>query len=282
LIRIIDRVGWKQIGNTRQNNTKENVVEIAWRFFGEHNFKNKGMLETLCREERGPLGWYDLLLFRLQCSADRRGQLHEISKALIYNQNENAINTGQVAQLTILEMRKMSQFVAAKFISVFVHPNRNFFQEVSTMSRDGFFGKYNTLGEFESLDEQIEREKTLLASFIIYQLANTKGPNVSGIGCGFYDLSGDADGQEIASLISEYVFGFCFNPEKNPDNILFFLDHCLAHLSNSFFSDDEDDGYVPVKGEISGGLCNSNLAKYWKENKELIGQVAEKNKDRKV
>lgn len=282
LIRIVDRAGWKQSDDSRQNNTPENVEEIAWRIFGENHFKNNGLLETLCKQERGLLGWYDLLLFRLQCCADRQGQLYEISKALIYNQDKHASNTGQVDQLTILEMRKMSQHIVAKFIDIFILPGRNFFQEVSNMPKESFFGKYKIEGECESIDEQIKREKTLLCSFVIFQLANTKRPTGAGVGCGFYNLTGDADGKGITSIISDYAFNFCFNPNLDQGNIILFLDQCLAHLSNSFFAYGGDEGYVPIKEEISGGLCNGALSRYWAANKEQIVQVAIENKERKV
>ena len=81
----------------------------------------------------------------------------------------------------------------------------------------------------------------------MYQLSNRHPPTGSGVGCGFYDEIGTADDGGIAKLMNEYAFEVCFNPNTQADNILYFLDHCLSHLSSSFFSGRDDEGYVPTK-----------------------------------
>lgn len=41
---------------------------------------------------------------------------------------------------------------------------------------------------------------------------------------GLEDLGG------ISKQMNDYVFGFCFNPQIDDDNVLRFLDHCLSHF----------------------------------------------------
>lgn len=90
LVRLLDRAGWGRTSGRRLQNSAENVVEIAWRIFGEHTYQGQGLLERLASPDRGVLGWNDLMLFRLQCSADRLGQLYNLHTALIVHQDMTA------------------------------------------------------------------------------------------------------------------------------------------------------------------------------------------------
>ena len=78
LVRLLDLAGWGRTTVRRRSNSPENVVEIAWRIFGDQAFVGRGLLERLASVDRGVLGWNDLMLFRLQCSADRGAQLYNI------------------------------------------------------------------------------------------------------------------------------------------------------------------------------------------------------------
>jgi hypothetical protein len=71
LLRLLDRAGWGRTTGRRLPNSAENVVEIARRIFGEGPYREIGLLERLASPERDALGWNDLMLFRLLCSADR-------------------------------------------------------------------------------------------------------------------------------------------------------------------------------------------------------------------
>lgn len=90
LLRLLDRAGWGRKSGPRLPNSPENVIEIAWRIFGERSYQGKGLLERLASPDRGVLGWNDLMLFRLQCSADRQGQLYNLHSALIVHQDGTA------------------------------------------------------------------------------------------------------------------------------------------------------------------------------------------------
>ncbi|WP_334018290.1 P-loop NTPase fold protein [Alteromonas sp. S015] len=282
LIRILDRVGWISSDSNKRNNSEENVEEIAWRIFGEKTYEKNSLIDRLSEKVRGVIGWYDLVLFRLTCCGDRAGQLYEISKALIYNQDKTARTTGVVKGLTILEMRKLSQVIAKKFQTEIIEQKVNFYEEVAKLTFDDLKGKFLKENEIENADELIHREKSLIISFVMYQLANTKQPDGSGIGFGYYDFDGEKDNNGISDVINNYVFNFCFAPDVEEKNVQYFLDHCLSHLSNSFFSYGGENKYVPLKNEIPGGFSTDFLVNYWRKNKGVVKEFAKRNGDRQV
>lgn len=284
LLRLLDSAGWGRSSSRRLPNTAENIVEIAWRIFGEGSYEGEGLLQRLAGSDRGVLGWNDLMIFRLQCSADRQGQLFNLHSALIVHQDDRASTTGFVSNLALMGMRRLSQEVFALFKQTYIDRQRNFFAEVNDAPVVAFLGEVSSqLGQHASSDIQSEQGADLLArrissarslvkSFVIYQLSNPKPPSGSGVGCGYYDEHGAADGGGIARLMNEYVFGFCFNPDTHKDNVFHFLDHCLSHLSNSFFSGGDEEGYFASKSEISSGFDPEEMGRYWAQHREHIRQ----------
>lgn len=115
LLILLDRSGWGRKLGRRPQNTPENIVEIAQRIFGEGLFKGKGLIHRLATSDRGVLGWHDLMMFRLHCSADRQGQLYNLQSALIIDIDSHAKTTGLVSELSLMGMRKLSQEVFALF-----------------------------------------------------------------------------------------------------------------------------------------------------------------------
>lgn len=293
LLRLLDRAGWGRTEGRRLPNTAENIVEIAWRIFGERFYNGKGLLQRLVASERGVLGWNDLMLFRLQCSADRQGQLHDLHSALILDQDENAVTTGLVSRLALIGMRRLSQEVFALFKQDYIIRSRNFFSEVNDTPLESFLGGAPEGDEQLPLEGQSEHPRDSLArrvavarvgvkSFVIYQLSNTFPPNGSGVGCGHYDECGAADARGIAKMMNEYVFDVCFNPDISDQNIFHFLDHCLSHLTNSFFSAEEEDGRLVSNAEIAGGLDPVAMGRYWRRHGEFICQLAIEEEERQV
>ena len=275
LLRLLDLAGWGRTAGRRQANSPENVIEIAWRIFGENAFAGRGLLERLASPDRGVLGWNDLMLFRLQCSADRGGQLYNLRNALLLHQDMSAPTSGLVSQLALMEMRTLSQQVFAHFKHTYVDPGRNFIAEACEVPVDAFLGQaFAHLHEQVSLDlgseqgdttiaRRVAAARSFAASFVIYQLSNSLPPNGSGVGCGYYDENGAEDGGGISRLMNEYVFGFCFSPVVDCDNVLLFLDHCLAHLSSPFHTGRDEEGYVATKSGLPGGLDPKAMGKYW-------------------
>lgn len=282
LLRLLDRAGWGRTAGRRRTNSPENVIEIAWRIFGEHTFAGNGLLERLASPERGVLGWNDLMLFRLQCSADRRGQLYNLHTALIVHQDMSAPTSGMVSQLALMGMRTLSQRVFAHFKRTYIDLGRNFIAEAFTVPVDAFLGQaFAHHYEQAALDPASEQGDTKIArrvaaarsfaaSFVIYQLSNSLPPNGSGVGCGYYDESGAKDGGGISRLMNDYVFGFCFNPVVDGNNVLLFLDHCLTHLSSPFHTGRDDEGYVATKSGLPGGLDPKAMGRYWLMYRDYI------------
>lgn len=294
LVRLLNSVGWGRTTGRRRVNSPENVIEIAWRIFGEHAFVGRGLLERLASPDRGVLGWNDLMLFRLQCSADCGGQLYDLHTALIVHQDMSAPRSGLVSQLALMGMRTLSQQVFAHFKRTYIESGRNFFAEAREVSVDAFLGQaFVHLHEQASLDPASEQGDTTIArrvaaarssaaSFVIYQLSNSLPPNGFGVGCGYYDESGAEDGGGISMLMNEYVFGFCFNPAVDVNNALLFIDHCLAHLSSQFHTGREEEGYVATKSGLPGGLDPKAVGRYWLTHGEHIRALALKDSGRCV
>ncbi|MDH4331580.1 MAG: KAP family NTPase [Desulfobulbaceae bacterium] len=284
LMRLLDRAGWGRTAGHRLPNTPENVIEIAWRIFGEHSHKGKGLLDRLASGDRGVLGWNDLMLFRLQCSADRQGQLYNLHSALIVHHDRSAVTSDLVNDRALMGMRRISQEVFALFKQTYIDSRRNFFAEVSDAPAEDFLGETSSQlvqqasgeGQSESaavsLTQGVSSARSFVKSFVIYQLTNRLPPKGSGVGCGFYDESGAGDEGGIARLMNEYVFDVCFNPDIHEDNVLHFLDHCLSQLSSSFFSDRDEEGYFASKSELPGGLDPNEMGRYWNKRQELIRQ----------
>jgi hypothetical protein len=293
LLRLLDRAGWGRTSGQRRANNADNVLEITWRIFGEKNYNGASLLERLASPDRGVLGWNDLMLFRLQCSEDRRGQLHNLHKALLVHQDMNAPTSGLVNQLALQGMRILSQKVFSLFKETFIETQRNFLTEVNDTSVKEFLGiAFSESIDDASKDPQTEdggntiaqsvaAARSVVMSFVIYQLSNSHTEGGSGIGCGHYDEEGKEDGGNIAKLMNQYVFDLCFNPEIQADNVLLFLDHCLAHLSSPFYTGRED-GYIATKEGILGGLDMKEMGRYWHRHREHIRGLNLHTIDRKV
>ncbi|NML26333.1 KAP family NTPase [Zoogloea dura] len=282
LLLLLDRAGWGRTAGRRRTNSPENVIEIARRIFGEQGFVGKGLLERLTSTDRGVLGWNDLMLFRLQCSADRGGQLYNLHTALIVDQDMSAPTSGSVSRLALLGMRKLSQRVFALFKRSYIDTGRNFITEAYEVPVDALLGK-----AFVHLHEQASRDpgsehgdttmslrvaaaRSFAASFVIYQLSNALAPNGAGVGCGHYDEVGTEDLGGISKQMNDYVFGFCFNPQIDDDNVLRFLDHCLSHLSSPFHTGRDEGGFVATKTELPGGLDPKAMGMYWLQHRDYI------------
>jgi hypothetical protein len=284
LLRLLDRAGWGRTSGKRLPNSGENVVEIAWRIFGERSYEGRGLLQRLCSNDRGVLGWNDLMLFRLQCSADRQGQLHNLHSALIWHEDQRAETTGLVSNLALYGMRRLSQVIFELFKSTYIDTQRNFYSEVNDTPVEAFIGEASSQLrqdtsthepselDTDSLAFRISSTRSIVKSFVIYQMSNSFPPTGSGVGCGHYDTTGVDDGGGIAKLMNEYVFGVCFNPEIHQDNVFHFLDHCLSSLSNSFFLNSDDAGYIASKTGLTSGFDPKVIGRYWRNHRELIRQ----------
>ncbi|MDM5101182.1 KAP family NTPase [Aeromonas salmonicida] len=282
LVRLLDRAGWGRTSGRHLPNSSDNVIEIAWRLFGEESYQGAGLIERIASHERGVLGWNDLMLIRLLCSADRQGSLHNVYTALIVHQDKTAATSGVAHKLSLMGMRKLSQEVFALFKRTYIDSQRNFFAEVNDTPVGVFLGVAFSVHVGEaSQNPEVEHDGDMLArrvaiargtvkTFVIYQLSNSNPPNASGVGCGFYDETGLGDSGGIAKVMSDYMFGTCFNPQIHENNVLLFLDYCLSNLSSSFFWDSDEGDYIATKAELSGSLDPKAMGRYWLQHREQI------------
>ena len=281
LLKLLDRAGWKGTTGGELANTSEVVVEVARRIFGEGSYRGQGLLERLACPKRGALGWNDLMLFRLRCSADRGAQLYNLQRALIFDQDPAAETTGNVDKLALFGMRKLSQKVFAIFKRTYIDPQRNFLQEFDRVSREEILGiavhdekQVPRDPQSGPDDGSIAAVRSGVKSFVIYQLSNSLPPTGSGVGCGHYDEEGSEDGGGIAMVMNKYMFEICFNPNVGGghDNASLFLDHCLHHLQDPFGKENA----------ILGGLDRKKMGHYWLQHREHIRGLNLQKSDRCV
>lgn len=284
---LLDRAGWGEANRHRSSPRAMEIVEITNRIFGEGNFTERGIISSLASDDRGVLGWNDLMLFRLVCSADRRGQLHNIQSALVLHENLAATTTGLLSELALEGMRRLSQRVFTHFKISFIEKKINFFTEVDRAPQKSFTGENSGISDISNEDyekvplaDRVARSRSAVKIFVIYQLCNKLPPNGSGVGCGFYDETGKSDIGEIARLMNDYIFDLCFNPDIEESNIYHFLDYCLSNLSNGFLIDEE--GYFPTKNSLSGALNPIHMAQYWIRNRDRILALNPATVDRRV
>ena len=227
------------------------------------------------------------MLFRLLCSADRGGQLHNLQSALLLHQDMAASTSGELSKLALEGMRYLSQIVFALFKKTFIEPELNFLVMVDETPDDVFTGEVGPTSQGKSQDAKhlsvedlIAGTRTSVKGFVVYQLSNRIPPTGSGAGCGLYDETGNGDSGEIAKIMNDYIFGVCFNPDLRDDNIYQFLDYCLANLSSGFFTD--EDGYIATRASLPGGLDPARMAIYWQTHRALILDRNPTAEDRRV
>jgi hypothetical protein len=290
LILLLDRAGWRRTGGKRRNNLPENVVEIAWRIFGEREHRGLGLIDALSSLDRGAIGWNDLMLFRLQCNADRQGQVFEVHTALIVHDDLKAQTSGDTRLLAIAGMRTISQRVFARFHEQFIKPGRNFLAAVDETLDASFFGDSAThlteearkQGKSEELRQRLLGTRSLAKTFVLYQLANRKPPTGSGVGCGYYDPEGKADRAGIAEAMNRYIFDVCFNPEADADNAQRFVDYCLCNLASGLWAGSDEEGYVPTRTSLADELNAEALVAYWAKFGASIKAMGLTTLDRQV
>lgn len=278
IARLLNDAGWIDKAGGHSHNVPESIGEIAEWVFGEGRHTRHGVVENLSKPERGVLGLHDLMTFRLFCCADRGGDIFDLTRAVALHARDDAPTSGSVRTITIEEMREFSQKVFAIFRKQYIDANINLFAEVAALQLDDLAGKYTeffrtqiTDGHVpqESIDNKVEKLKARVESFIVYQLGNDFVEH--GVGCGFYDPTGNADGHKIKQIFNEYLFNFCFNPKHGDENYKYFLDYLFGNFTRVFASEGEDDReYVPRVGEFIKVLDKTKLAEYWRSHAGAI------------
>lgn len=287
LLRMLDAIGSSESHRTRTTFSTDPRQTIIDLIFGDSTSGRTGILARLASADRGALGWNDLMLFRLQCSADRLGRLQNILRALLSTDDPEAEVHGPISTVTRQSMRRLSQAVFALFRSDFVIPKRNFLEAVNALSEDDLLGSDAPVLRARAhtasgLGQRVEATRTAVKSFVLYQLCNRQDATGSGIGCGFYDVDGRGDAAGIAAEMNNYIFDVCFGGDAPDDHLIYFLDFSLGHLTNSFFVGGEEEGFVPTQEGILSGLDPDAMRRYWQANGDAAKKVALANPDRTV
>ncbi len=275
IIKLLDVAGWSDPDGEKGANTEENIKEIAEWIFGEGRHARKGVLNTLGDPNRGVLGLYDLLAFRLHCSADRGGDIFNVTRAIAKHGNLNAPTEGSTVKIAIEEMRELSQKIFAKFKAEYITSTKNIFDVIDQVTLNDFTGKYFDFlqklkmeGKISSddIEKKVSALKMRLKSFICYQLGNDFVS--SGVGCGFYDEEGIGDKKGIHKEFNDYLFGVCFNPALKPQNYNHFLDYLLLNYVSA--ASEDRKRYAPKIEGFTKVLSKDLLLDYWRSNRQAI------------
>jgi hypothetical protein len=286
LIRILNNHGWSDGNGIAQDNSATNVHQITHWIFGNLQSDGPGILFTLASPERGALGWYDLMLFRLYCCASRGSDFFNLQRAMVKRADPDADALGLVSKYEVIQMRQISQQIFCLFKEQFVDAKRNWFAQVDELTMEDLGGIYvsnfqdaihRSVISGDDLESAIRVTKTGIKTFVIYQLANSV--QTGGIGCGYYDPTGSIDSHEIANQLNDYLFNFCFDPKVSPENAEHFVDFLLANFTRNLWNDSVDkDHFTPIASEFTKFLQQDKLFQFWRANSaEIKGMALEKS-----
>jgi hypothetical protein len=282
IVKLLDQVGWSDGEGKHRNNIDDNSIEIARWIFGEGDHREEGILDILGKEDRGVMGLYDLLLFRLSCCANRGRDIPNLSRALSKHGNLHVSSSGNIGITVVEKMRLISQKVFQGFQSQFINQNKNIFDEIDNLTLKDICGKYfNSIaksGAIEDIEVQLLKLKSIMKSFIVYQLGNTTIGQ--GIGCGYYNPNGNRDEKENNLTINNYLFEYCFNPQKQGKNYKHFLDYLLLNFVP--FINYSNANYINNIKEFTKVLDKDLLAAYWDKHCDFIKNKNYQSEDRKV
>jgi KAP family P-loop domain len=277
LVKVLDTVGWSDEAGEHRNNTPENIGEIAEWIFGDGRHIGNGILDTLFNSERGVMGLYDLVAFRLFCSADRAGSVFNLTRSIALHANPSAPTDGDMRIVVIEEMREVSQKVFSMFREQYINPRKDLFDEIDALTISDLAGDWSDYVAAKITDGEItqaEVDKILMGMrsrmklFISYQLGNTEINH--GVGCGFYDETGKVDAKGIAEALNVYMFDVCFDPAGGLVKYEHFIDYLLINFASVFASIHGGRSYIPHINEFTKVLNRQRLAQYWRDNATKI------------
>ena len=274
LVLLLDRAGFGKPLNDRVR-LPTDVVEIANRILGTGQFQpSPSLIQQLAAPMRGPLGWKDLMLFRLTCCADRLGQVHNIYSALIRHEEPNSRSEGDVNSIALNSMRRFTQQVFQEFKKQYIDPKINFFTAVDGITDAAIHGELRPSATSDTeTGNELKAARSAIKSFVIYQLANQRrGSN--GIGCGVYDETGKEDSGGIHRAMGDYLLGFCFNPAFGLPHARAFADHGLRVFQTEMF-DTMDSRYdLPAtQRALTNLLDRERMEAFWVKSGEEIKKM---------
>lgn len=266
LLFLLDRAGFGEVRGNGHLRDSANLPELAERLIGNRqSLPSPSLVQQLVAPDRGPLGWGDLMLLRLCCSADRQANVHNVYTALARLENPAATATGNVSDIAADSMRLLSQRVFEEFRRAYIDRQRNFFLEVDKVSEAELLGEGGraTVDEVDSLDVGLRSSLSGLKSFVIYQLTNDWGGDGEGVGCGRYDEAGKQDAGGIRKVMTQYLLDFCFNPSYGLSYARAFADFCLRSLLDVPFEFINTDNVEGTQKAVTKLLGREAMTIFW-------------------
>ncbi len=285
LVKLLDTAGWVDPNGQHFENTEDNLSEISEWIFGENQHQGKGVLETLGKEDRGVVGLYDLVSFRLSCNSSRGSHLFNLQRSLIRHNDPGIATSGGVRDIA-MEMREISQRTFSIFKEQYILKQQDLFELIDNLSVADVSGKYfeyiqaqidNQTISSDDLDIMMSLLRYRMKVFIVYQLGNSFANN-SGIGCGYYDENGSADQGGISKAFNQYLFTVCFTPDEKGyrhllDYLLMSFASVLSHRNNNHKAD--------IK-EFTKVIDRKLLVEYWKTYGDVIKSLHLENEEKTI
>ncbi|HEY4084146.1 MAG TPA: P-loop NTPase fold protein [Burkholderiaceae bacterium] len=266
LLFLLDRAGFGEVpGNGRLRDLAD-LPELAVRLIGDgRSSYSPSLVQQLVAPDRGALGWRDLMLLRLCCSADRQSNAHNVYVALARLEDASATVTGDVSRIAADSMRRLSQKVFEEFRRAYIDGRRNFFLDVDRVSETQILGEGGRaiVEGVDHLEAELQSSLSGLKSFVIYQLVNDWGGNGEGVGCGRYDEVGMQDGGGIRAAMTHYLLGFCFDPSHGVSHARAFADYCLRSLRDEPFEFIDAHNVEGTQKAITKLLGREAMTTFW-------------------
>ncbi|MDC7243512.1 MAG: P-loop NTPase fold protein [Sphaerochaetaceae bacterium] len=276
LINFLDKMGWHDNSCQFYNNVDENVVQIAQRIFETKDDKDSILDSMLKKRESVVISLYDLLMFRLSCCSNRGGSNFNLSRALFYYSYPSSKRPTALSDITIEEVRSLSQYVYRFFKESIADKGHNIFDLIDKLDTDIFLGSFSDYLHEIYKDEEIENKiietKNRMLSFTLHQLSNDIVD--SGVGCGYYNLDGresETDKAEIKKNMNIYLFENCFNKstyENAYDSLLYYF--IRFKKNTQFYSDSNKININSFRAEMKKEVDFGIFKKYWHENNQVL------------
>lgn len=265
LLFVLDRAGFGEVRGDGRLRDLADLPELAVRLIGGRSSSSPSLVQQLVAPDRGPLGWGDLLLLRLCCSADRQANVHNVYTALARLEDAGSTATGDVSVLAATSMRRLTQKVFEEFRRAYIDSGRNFFLDVDRITEAEILGEGGRaiLEDVDDLEAALKSSRSGLMSFVIYQLVNDWGGRGEGVGCGRYDEVGMQDAGGIRKAMTQYLLGFCFDPSQGVSHARAFADYCLRSLRDEPFEFIGVDSVEGTQKAVTKLLGREAMTAFW-------------------
>ncbi|WP_085656250.1 P-loop NTPase fold protein [Pseudomonas sp. B11(2017)] len=251
-------------------------VAITNLVYGDRRNQTTGIIEKLISDQRGALGFHDLIAFRNFCITRTKDE--RLWKALAFHANENVYFQSS-DKSTREQARELSQIIFGLFKGKYINNKKDIFHELDTTNDFNFFGLhaslYNEEEKTTDWNNRISSKRLDIKNAIINQFGN----KVIGES-GFYDEEGEKDKDGISNAFSKYLISVCFNLDE-PHGYINFAEYLLSFTSSSSEYSGQPD-YEPSLSSIERNLNMEDLREFWIENHERIKSQQSRYSDRVV